>query len=128
MNSGSLANGAVVANTAKAWPTVKRSILWDIANHGMRMDRASGTDLRVTEDDGRCGDMARGTNPDRPANDSVRPNGRRGIDRRQRVDNRGRMDAHRFPIEGRSERGEAGNGHFRPRDGLASNGAEFNDP
>src|ERR1700733_2844544 len=74
MNSDSLANGAVLADTAKAWPTLKRSILGDIADHRMRMDRTSGTDLGVAEDDGRCGDTALGANPDRPANDRVRPN------------------------------------------------------
>jgi hypothetical protein len=97
MDGDSLSNCAILTNPAEALSAFKRSILWKVADHGVRMNFASGADLCVPHDDGKWRDAAPWPDPHRPVDHGVRSDGRCGIYGGQRVDNCAWVDAHQSP-------------------------------
>jgi hypothetical protein len=89
-----LSDGTTLTNPAETFPAIKRTILWEIADHGMRMNLASCTDLRAPKDHRGCSETTPRPDPHRTADHNVRPYDRRGIDCRLWVDNGSWMNAH----------------------------------
>ena len=88
------AKGGRSPDLAEALPAIKCMILGNVANHDMRMNLASRTDLRIPQDHRRRSETTSRTDAHRTADYNVRSYDRRGVDHRLRIDNGCWMNVH----------------------------------